>query len=627
MSGDPLAWERRLERLRARLRGRAAEVVRGLFPRARIRGQEARIGDVSGAKGESLCIALGGARAGLWIDHATGQGGDLIDLWRLAKGYGGHEFPRLVEELERQCGLDEPGRPAKPAPGQPAGTWRYLSPEGALLATVRRFDLPGPPDPVTGKRKKTFRPTDARGEPRMPEPRPLYRLPQVVGAATVVLVEGEKAADALSSAGVAATSAMGGAKADPAKTDWTPLAGKTVIVWEDNDAAGAGLCERVAPHLEALGCTVSKAAIPRDKPPTWDAADAVAEGADLAAILHPPSQPEPPPKLQRYRFLTLAELRDLPPPEWRIEGVLPVHGSSVIYGAYESFKTFVALDMLLSLAAGRAWMGRAIKPCGVLYVAGEGQHGIAARATGWLAAHGVADDIPFMVLPEAVALPSDGDLAALAEAIAAMPWRPGVIALDTITRMAGGGSLNDERDVQAYVRGMDLLRGATGAHVLNVGHSGKNRDSGLFGSVVLPAAVETIICVERRGMTLTLINQGPKGKQKDGPNFADIRLGLREVEFDQGGRRSRTLVLAEDDHDDDPPPVKAEPAQRLGPLEEKILAALRQAAADGQSLRFMRLKLMVGGDGARESSIARALTTLADKGLAVNRDGAWRAAG
>ena len=43
---------------------------------------------------------------------------------------------------------------------------------------------------------------------RMPEPRPLYNLPAIAAAEAVVLVEGEKCADALMQLGIAATTAM-----------------------------------------------------------------------------------------------------------------------------------------------------------------------------------------------------------------------------------------------------------------------------------------------------------------------------------------------------------------------------------------------------------------------------------
>lgn len=63
---------------------------------------------------------------------------------------------------------------------------------------------------------------------------PLYNRKRVVGADTVIVVEGEKAVQALNEISViATTSPMGAGKAKEA--DWSPLNGKSVYLWPDND--------------------------------------------------------------------------------------------------------------------------------------------------------------------------------------------------------------------------------------------------------------------------------------------------------------------------------------------------------------------------------------------------------
>ena len=49
-------------------------------------GQELRYGDVDGSAGKSLGVHLTGEKAGVWQDFASGEGGDLIDLWAMARG-------------------------------------------------------------------------------------------------------------------------------------------------------------------------------------------------------------------------------------------------------------------------------------------------------------------------------------------------------------------------------------------------------------------------------------------------------------------------------------------------------------------------------------------------------------
>jgi hypothetical protein len=85
----------------------------------------------------------------------------------------------------------------------------------------------------------------------MPEPRPLYELTELASAKRVVVVEGEKAADAARFIRLTATTSSGGAQA-ASKTDWGPLAGKEVWLFPDNDAAGKKYVEMVVTILSKL---------------------------------------------------------------------------------------------------------------------------------------------------------------------------------------------------------------------------------------------------------------------------------------------------------------------------------------------------------------------------------------
>ena len=67
------------------LASRMETLARDLYPGARRRGNLLRIGDVDGSPGESLAINLAGARAGRWVDYASGEYGDALDLVRAAR--------------------------------------------------------------------------------------------------------------------------------------------------------------------------------------------------------------------------------------------------------------------------------------------------------------------------------------------------------------------------------------------------------------------------------------------------------------------------------------------------------------------------------------------------------------
>jgi len=66
-------------------------IITDLYPNAKFKGAEARIGGVDGNAGSSMSVSLDPSKFGAYYDHATGEKGDLISLVEYAKNtnYGG----------------------------------------------------------------------------------------------------------------------------------------------------------------------------------------------------------------------------------------------------------------------------------------------------------------------------------------------------------------------------------------------------------------------------------------------------------------------------------------------------------------------------------------------------------
>lgn len=94
------------------------------------------------------------------------------------------------------------------------------------------------------------------GEPPASAPgKPLYVPPYpLVETDPVFVVEGEACADALAKVGLTATTSGSASSANAA--DWTPLRGRSVVVWPDHDRAGATYADDVVERLHALDCHV-----------------------------------------------------------------------------------------------------------------------------------------------------------------------------------------------------------------------------------------------------------------------------------------------------------------------------------------------------------------------------------
>jgi putative DNA primase/helicase len=219
-----------------------------------------------------------------------GGGGTGVDLLMRVTGW---DLKQALRQVEQHLGIAT----AAPIPAPPTDGaeqfWRY-----AEDFYVARF--PG----------KKIRPLWWDGTAwrwkAPPSPRPLYWARRRADA-EVLIAEGEKAADAAATLfqDHAVCTWPSGCKAI-GKADWSPLRGRTCLLWPDADTVGREAMAKLAQQLIAIGCTVRIVAPPDTVPAGWDLADAAAEGwtPQRAAkaveryaktVEAPPAPPAPPP--------------------------------------------------------------------------------------------------------------------------------------------------------------------------------------------------------------------------------------------------------------------------------------------------------------------------------------------
>ena len=133
--------------------------------------------------------------------------------------------------------------------GPCSGRWTYRNAAGEAVGEILRWDTAEGKDilPIS-------RTDDGWIVGGMPQPRPLYGLPEVLAApkgSRVYICEGEKAADAARALGlIATTSAHGSGSA--AQTDWSPLAGHEAVILPDADDSGEDYTDAVLTRLAVL---------------------------------------------------------------------------------------------------------------------------------------------------------------------------------------------------------------------------------------------------------------------------------------------------------------------------------------------------------------------------------------
>lgn len=336
------------DEVKAAMLARLPEVLRYMFPNGRQLKREFQIGSLQGEKGQSLKITMSGEKAGLWQDFESGHGGDIFDLWAAVYGLDTQrDFPAVLRSCADWLGLSA----VVPSVSLERREWIYTDVSGKKLVTVKRTEG------AVGK--KSFLPYDhVAGKHSMPEIRPLYNLPGIAVSNHVVITEGEKCAQVLIDLGIPATTVMGGANFDPAKTDFSPLAGKDITIWPDNDKAGQEYVERLKTGLQSIKTRSLRVIIPpADKPEKWDAADAVQDGLNIQAFLN--SVPQSKVHMQRYEAFSLAELiadKSPMPDDLIAPRLLTPSGMLVIGGAPKSGKSDFTLSLLTHMAAGQPFL-------------------------------------------------------------------------------------------------------------------------------------------------------------------------------------------------------------------------------------------------------------------------------
>jgi putative DNA primase/helicase len=225
--------------------------------------------------------------SGAWADFADdAKGGDLVSLAAYIRHEGNGEAARWLAEV-LGYGSGEAPKPAPqakapapagvwihpvpedaPAPpvgntkhGRPSQVWTYRDQAGAVLFQHCRFDRKG--------ERKQFAPLTLWQGPTRPfwqwkwppAPVPLYGLPSLAAhpQAAVIMTEGEKAADAAAQLfpDHPVLTWAGGAGAVN-KADLSPLAGREVWIWPDNDEAGEQAARKLIFRLREAGAGTIK---------------------------------------------------------------------------------------------------------------------------------------------------------------------------------------------------------------------------------------------------------------------------------------------------------------------------------------------------------------------------------
>lgn len=255
-----------------------------------------------------------------------------------------------------------------------------------------------------------------------------------------------------------------------------------------------------------------------------------------------------------YKAYTEQEQDAFGPPSWTADGLIPDNSVGLMYGPPGSYKSFLALDICLTLSSGlEGWdLGEGPQLCTV-YVAGEGPRSIARlRRPAWRAARGLEGEIPFHLV---LTMPRAGDMQSVVDfvtSIKAQGIKPRLIVIDTWARFVLGLNENDAKDAGQAIDALEYIKRSLKCSVLVIHHSSKE-GKGLRGSSAIEGGVDfTLEVVPHKETKVVAVHNR---RQKDADEraapwlFEGKQIGTSLVFQPITPEAFRALTQAQDDLD------------------------------------------------------------------------------
>ena len=414
-----------------------------------------------------------------------------------------------------------------------------------------------------------------------PKPRPLYGLDRLAAKpdATVLLVEGEKCADAGHAElhDLAVVSWPGGGNAF-GNVDCLPLSGRRVITWADFDEPGVQAMAAAREKLRVLNCKLWDIVLPPagSKPKGWDIADAVLDGLrgrELAEYVRsnarsavPRATPE---QVERAVLASVSSgtaqkrqalekrsggpilvdatewLANSTPQEWVVDGLIQRGNLYACTAITNHGKTAIGLLLALSIAAGKKFAGREIAQGKVMILCGENPDGFRTRMRATMHAMGLDDgDLTGLVTVLPQALPLSNSVEQILEEARQKEGDYALVLVDTSISYYSGDDEDDNLQARTHAWHLRSLAELPGhpAIVANT-HPTKSADRDNLlprGGGAFLNEIDTNLTVWSEGETAVLHWH----RKKRGPDFDPVPFEFHGMTIEEHGRKVPTVYAA-----------------------------------------------------------------------------------
>lgn len=304
-----------------------------------------------------------------------------------------------------------------------------------------------------------------------------------------------------------------------------------IVIVADNDASGVG--QRYAEQAAAKHG--ARIVIP---PIEGDVNDFRALGKDVKGLLQP----------QHDDWLIAAdEFCSQPQPiRWLVKKWIQQDAMIMVHGPSGGGKTFVVMDWCLHMASSQPqWAGNRVKAGRVVYLAGEGHHGLKSRTAAWKQHHGVSK-LNMYISRAGCDLNTPDGYRIAAEAIRSLDAPPDLIVVDTLHRFLHGDE-NSAQDAKTMLDACASLMSEFGCSVLLVHHTGVSEDSQhrARGSSAWKGALEIEISIvpAKDGKPLEIHQRKAKDSEQADPVYANLESVAIHGWLDEDGEPVTSAIV------------------------------------------------------------------------------------
>jgi phage/plasmid primase-like uncharacterized protein/KaiC/GvpD/RAD55 family RecA-like ATPase len=306
-----------------------------------------------------------------------------------------------------------------------------------------------------------------------------------------------------------------------------------ICIVADHDASGVG--QRYAEQASA------KYGVRMTTPPVLgDANDYVQAGHDLSLLLKPPTP------VTDYLIHADGFSAQPAPISWLVKHWIQNKALVMVHGPSGGGKTFVTLDWMLHIASGKAtWFGHKVRPGNMVYLAGEGHHGLRSRIAAWKH-HNSVSNLNMWVSKSGLDLNTPEGYLKVVEAIRALKIKPDVITVDTLHRFMAGDE-NSAQDAKTMLDACAALMQEFGCTVILVHHTGVSEEAQhrARGSSAWRGALDIEISVipAKGDKSIEIVQRKSKDAEMAAPVYVDLESVAIPSWFDEDGEAVSSAVV------------------------------------------------------------------------------------